>query len=155
MANSIRNISQTAQEREIVKLAPDIIVYLDGTPYQLNYFVNDPLTGNSFTVVNFNDHVSSFQAGYDTDLMVPSASINLVVPNYQKFLYQMPGGNNLVRPMQQVQVYAKGYYLASTGDTVYRRVFKGLVSHVAYADDGKALQISIQCYGIMYMLELM
>ena len=155
MANMIRTIEQTAQEREIVKLAPDIIVYLDGIPYQLNYFVNDPTTGNSFTVVNFNDHVTSFSAGYDTDLMVPSGSINLLVPNYQKYLYQMPGGNNLIQPMQQVQVYAKGYYMTQTGDTVYRRVFKGLVSHVAYNDDGKTLQISIQCYGIMYMLELM
>lgn len=155
MANMIRTIAQTAQEREIVKLAPDIIAYLDGIPYQLNYFVNDPLTGNSFTVVNFNDYITSFQAGYDTDLMVPSASISMVVPNYQKYLFQMPGGNNLIQPMQQIQVYAKGYNLATTGDTVYRRVFKGLVSHVAYSDDGKALTISIQCYGIMYMLELM
>ena len=155
MANMIRTIAQTAQEREIVKLAPDIIVYLDGIPYQLNYFVNDPLTGNSFTVVNFNDHVTSFQASYDTDLMVPSANISLLVPNYQKYLYQMPGGNNLIQPMQQIQVYAKGYNLATTGDTVYRRVFKGLVSHVGYNDDGKALQISVQCYGILHMLQLM
>lgn len=155
MANMIRSIAQTAQEREIIKLAPDIVVYLDGIPYQLNYFVNDTKTGTSYTIVNFNDHVASFQAGYDTDLMVPSASINLVVPNYAKYLYQMPGGNNLIQPMQQVQVYAKGYYLTTTGDTIYRRVFKGVVSHISYADDGKALQISIQCYGIMYLLELM
>ena len=145
MANMIRTIAQTAQEREVVKLAPDIIVYLDGIPYQLNYFVNDPITGNSYTVVNFNNYVNSFQAGYGTDLMVPSGSINLVVPNYDKYLFQMPGGNNLIQPMQQVQVYAKGYNMATTGDTVYRRVFKGLVSHVAYNDDGKALQISFQC----------
>jgi hypothetical protein len=155
MANMIRNISQTAQEREIVKLAPDVVVYIDGIPYQLNYFVNDANAGTSYTVVNFNNHVTSFQAAYDTDLMVPSATINLSVPNYQKYLYQMPGGNNLFQPMQQVQVYAKGYYLTNTGDTIYRRVFKGVVSHISYSDDGKMLQISLQCYGIMYMLELM
>ena len=154
-ANMIRNISQTAQEREIVKTCPDIIVYLEGLPYLLNYYINDPVTNANYTIVNFNDFVAGFNVGYDIDQLVPSASITLTVPNHLKFLYQQPGGNNLIASMMQIQVYAKGYYFAAGGDTVYRRVFKGLVSHVGYVDDGKMYQISIQCYGILHMLELM
>lgn len=155
MSNGIRSVSQSVQEREIVKTAPDLVVYFEGLPYLINRFISDQKTNNNFTLVNFNDHVAGFNAGYDTDLMVPSASINLQVPNYLRYLYQMPGGNNLIATMMQVQVYAKGYYMSSQGDTVYHRVFKGMVSHVGYNDNGKTLEISIQCYGSLHMLELM
>ena len=155
MANMIRNISQTAQERTVVKTAPDIVVYLDGLPYLINYFLNDPTTNVNFVNVNFNDHVTGFQASYDTDLMVPSASLSLQIPNFQKYLYMQPGGNNLIQTMMQVQVYAKGYFNNTSTSTVYRRVFKGLVSHINYQDDGKMLQVSIQCFGTLYMLEKM
>jgi len=151
----IRNISQTAQEREIVKTAPDIVIYMDGLPYMINYFLNDVKSGNNYTLVNFNDHVSGFNAGYDTDMLVPSCSINLQVPNFQKYLYQTPGGNNLFQTMAQVQVYAKAYYMSSQGDTIYRRVFKGVTSNISYNDNGKTLEIQIQCHGAMYMLEKM
>ncbi len=152
---TIRNISQSAQEREIVKTAPDIIVYIEGLPYLLNAFVNDRRNNQSPAIVNFNDHVTSFSCNYDTELMVPSGSIGFQVPNHQKYLYQMPGGNNLIQPMMQVQVYAKGYFFTANGDTIYRRIFKGLVSHVSYNDNGKTYEISMQCYGILYLLELM
>jgi len=155
MTSMIRNISQTAQEREIVKTAPDIVVYMDGLPYLINYFLNDVKTGNNYTLVNFNDHVSGFNAGYDTDMLVPSCSISLQVPNFLKYLYQTPGGNNLIQTMAQVQVYAKAYYMSSQGDTVYRRVFKGVTSNISYNDNGKTLEIQVQCHGAMYMLEKM
>src|SRR5271168_3634396 len=155
VAGMIRNISQTVQEREIIKTAPDIVVFIEGLPYLLNPFVNDPKSGNQTTYVNFNDHVTSFSASYDTDTMVPNCTVQLQVPNYQKYLYQMPGGNNLIQTMAQIQVYAKSYYMAATGDTVYRRVFKGVTSNIAYNDNGKTLEISVQCQGIMHLLERM
>lgn len=153
--SNIRNISQTVQEREIIKTAPDIVCYLDGLPYLLNFFIDDQQTKAHYSIVNFNDHVTAFNAGYDVDIMVPSVTIGLQVPNYLKHLYVMPGGNNLIQTMMEVQVFAKGYYLANNGDTVYRRVFKGLVSHIGYNDNGKTLEISVQCYGTMHLLELM
>lgn len=151
----IRSVSQTVQEREIVKTCPDIVVYFEGLPYLINRYLHDPKTNLAFTLVNFNDHVAAFNASYDTDQLVPSASISLQVPNYLRYLYQMPGGNNLIATMMQVQVYCKGYFMSSAGDTVYRRVFKGVTSHIGYNDNGKTLEISVQCYGSMYMLELM
>jgi len=155
MANMIRNISQTAQERTIVKTAPDLVVYLEGLPYLLNYFINDPSSGRQYTLVNFNDYVTNFQASYDTDNLIPTCSFSLQVPNYQKYLFQMPGGNNLIQSMMQVQVFAKGYFFASDGSTVLRRVFKGVVSHIGYNDTGKMLEIGVQCRGILHFMELM
>ncbi len=152
---TIRNISQTCQEREIVKTCPDLLVYFEGLPYLVNYFIQDSDTKNPYTIVPFNSFVTSFNAGYDTDLLVPSASIQLQVPNFQKHLFQMPGGNNLIQTMMQVQVFAKGYYFGNDGSTLLRRVFKGIVSHVAYSDDGKMLQIQVQCYGTLHLMELM
>src|ERR1700675_3986947 len=90
-ASMIRNISQTVQEREIVKTAPDLVVFIDGLPYLTNIYVNDPKNGKQKTYVNFNDHLVSFSATYDTEAMVPNCSISLQVPNFQKYLYQMPG----------------------------------------------------------------
>src|SRR5271157_2377066 len=154
--NTIRNISQTVQEREIIKTAPDLVCFIDGLPYLINEYIIDPKSGNQSALVNFNDHVVSFSATYDTDAMVPSCSIGLQVPNYQKYLYQMPGGNNLLQTMAQIQVYAKGYYMAGgTGDTIYRRVFKGVTSFIGYNDNGKTLEITIQCHGSMHLLERM
>src|SRR5271154_1262934 len=154
-SNTIRNISQTVQEREIIKTAPDVVVYIDGLPYLTNFYINDPRTGATQTLVNFNDHVTQFSANYDTDSMVPNCTISLEVPNYQKYLYFMPGGNNLLATMAQVQVYAKSYWLSAQGDTVYRRVFKGVTSHISYSDNGKTLEVQIQCQGILYLLEKM
>lgn len=66
MANMIRNISQSVQEREIVKTAPDLVCYLDGLPYLRNYLIGSSPTelgdaqkpNSSYTLVNFNDHVT-------------------------------------------------------------------------------------------------
>ena len=154
-ALTIRNVSQTTQEREIIKTAPDIVIFIDGLPYLTNPFVNDPRTKASYTLVNFNDKVTSFSANYDTESLVPNCSIQLQIPNYEKYLYQMPGGNNLLQTMAQVQVYAKSYFMAATGDTVYRRVFKGVTSYIGYNDNGKTLEVSIQCHGMLHLLEKM
>jgi hypothetical protein len=153
--NIIRNISQSVQEREIVKTAPDLVVYLEGYPYLVNYFINDPNTKNTFTIVNFNDYITSFNTSYDVEMLVPNCSFTLVVPNYFKHLFVMPGGNNLIESMMQVQVFAKGYYMSNEGDTVLRRVFKGVVVNISYADNGKTLEISVQCHGSLHFLELM
>ncbi len=152
---TIRNVSQTTQEREIIKTAPDIVVFMDGLPYLTNSFVNDPRSNAQYTLVNFNDNITSFSANYDTESLVPSCSIQLQIPNYEKYLYQMPGGNNLLQTMAQVQVYAKGYFMSATGDTVYRRVFKGVTSYIGYNDNGKTLEVTIQCHGILHLLEKM
>ena len=157
--HSIRNIMQTVQEREIIKTAPDIIIYLNGKTYLVNPYVEDTKTNpshpSSYTYVSFNDHVQSFQATYDVDNLGPTANFSLAVPNHQKYLYQSPGGNNLIESMMEVQVFAKGYFASASGNTIYYRVFKGLTTNVNHQDNGMVLQISIQCLGILHFLALM
>lgn len=149
----IRNIIQTHQEREIIKTSPDVIVYLENQPYLINRFARSG--DKPYTVVAFNDHVISFQAGYDVEELVPSCTISLTVPNFQKHLYLTPGGNSLIESMMYVSVFAKGYYPDIKGRTVYHRVFRGVVSSVNQVDDGTTLAIGIQCRGALHFFEFM
>jgi hypothetical protein len=153
---TIRNIIQTVQEREIVKTAPDLVVMIDGASYLMNGYVL-PQDGSTapYALVHFNDHVVGFSAGYDTDQLVPQCSINLSVPNAQKYLYQTIGGNNLLKTMDELVVFAKGYWLSPNGNSLYHRVFKGVIKTVSHTDNGKTLDITITGAGILYFLQLM
>jgi hypothetical protein len=149
----IRNIIQSVGNREIIKTTPDLVVYLEGFPYLKNFYLTtDP---NKPVLVNHNDYVTAFNASYDTDQAVPTCTISLVVPAHLRYLFQAPGGNNLIKSMMQVQVYAKGYYFASDGNTLFHRVFKGYTSHITHTDDGKTLLINIQCEGILGFFKYM
>ena len=151
----IRNINQTVQEREIIKTAPDLIIYLDGKTYLLNPYVANTTANQAYTFVSFNDYVQNFSASYDVDNMVPSGNFTLQIPNHSKYLFQAPGGDNLITSMMEVQIFAKGYFASSNGNTVYQRVFKGITSHVAHTENGMFLEISVQCLGILHLLEHM
>jgi hypothetical protein len=149
----IRNLVQSAQEREIIKTAPDLVVYLDGLPYINNVFLS--ANPSNPVIVNFNDYITAFNSNYDVDNMIPTGSFTMTVPAHERYLFQVPGGTNIIQTMMQVQVYAKGYYFASNGNTLFRRVFKGITSHVTHSDDGKTLTITVQIQGIMRLFELM
>lgn len=151
----IRNIIQTSQEREIVKQAPDLIVLIDGFSYLKNPYIYSSDGKHPYELVNFNDHVISFNGNYDTDNFLPSCSITLSVPNSQKYLYQAPGGNNVLKVMDPLTVFTKGYYLSKNGNSLYHRVFKGMIKTVSYADNGKTLDITIQGIGILWFLQMM
>jgi hypothetical protein len=158
--NQIRNILQTAAERDIVKTAPDIVVYIEGRPYLINYFINSQDAKNqsdgNYTIVNFNDFIDSFAVSYDVDNLIPSGSISMFVPNNFKRLFQAPaGGENILETMMEVQVFAKGYFPSPRGNTLYYRVFKGMISNIVYNDMGTHLAISISIAGTMRFLELM
>src|SRR5271166_2458979 len=149
----IRNLMQTVQERTVVKTAPDMVVYLEGLPYIKNVY----LTSNPSQpfLVNFNDYVTAFSANYDMQAMIPTCTVSMAVPNNYRYLFQAPGGNNIIKTMMQIQVFIKGYYFAPDGNTIFQRVFKGYTSHVSHADDGKTLLINIQCKGILGFFEMM
>jgi hypothetical protein len=149
----IRNLIQSQQEREVIKTAPDLVIYIEGLPYLQNaYLTSNP--SNPF-LVNFNNYVTTFTASYDLDQMIPSCSFTLNIPAHLRYLFQAPGGNNLIQTMMQVQVFTKGYYFATNGDTLFYRVFKGFTSHITHTDDGQALLISIQCQGILGFFGMM
>ena len=58
----IRNINQTVQEREVIKTAPDLMVYLDGKTYLLNPYITNTKQNQSYTFVSFNDYVQNFSS---------------------------------------------------------------------------------------------
>ncbi len=149
----IRNLMQSCQTRELIKTSPDMVCYLEGLPYlKNNYLTTNP---SQPFLVNFNDHITAFNASYDIDQMMPVCTISMAVPAHLRYLYQAPGGNNLIKTMMQVQVFLKGYYFANDGNTLFNRVFKGYTSHITHSDDGKTLLISIQCEGILGFFDMM
>ncbi len=152
MSGHIRNIQQSVQDRDVVKQAPDIVVYIDGQNYLINPYLG---TGAPGVAVPFNDYVTGFQASYDVESLVPTGSVSLVVPNAADYQFRTPGGNNLFQTMSEIRIFAKGYYLSPRGNTVYRQVFRGFISSVNYTMDGKHTTINIACFGAMGLLERM
>jgi hypothetical protein len=145
-----RNIRQTHQEREIIKTAPDMVVYLDGLPYLVN-----PYIGKDGTLVNFNDYVTAINGSCDVESYIPGATFTMSIPNAHKRLFMAPGGNRIISAMMDIRVFAKGYYPDPEGKTIYHRIFWGVVSSVTYTDTGSTLEIDVSCKGVMRLFELM
>ena len=150
MADMIRNIIQTHQERPIIKMAPDTVIYIDGLPY----LINDYLEGGG-TLVNFNDFVGGASGAVDVDTFIPACTVNLSVPNDMKRLFQGPGGQRIITVMSEIKVFTKGYYLTDEGESVYHRVFWGVICGISYSDNHKTLEINLNCKGILHLLDLM
>lgn len=146
----IRNVIQTHQERPIIKMAPDMVVYIDGLPFVINDYI-----GDGGVVVSFNDFVVSAQGAADTETFIPACTVSLSVPVDLRSLFQAPGGNRILRAMSEVKIFAKGYYLTAEGDSVYHRVFWGVITTVSYADNKKTLDITLSCKGILHLFDLM
>lgn len=146
----IRNIVQTHQERPIVKMAPDLVVYIDGLPYLINDYI-----GESGTLVNFNDFVASSSGAADIDTFIPACTVNISVPGDMKHLFQAPAGHRVLRAMSEIKIFSKGYYLSAEGNSVYHRVFWGVISNVNHSDNRKTLEITLSCKGILYLFDLM
>ena len=151
MSGHVRNIQQSLQDRDTTKQCPDIVCFINGQNY-----LNNPFLGEGAGIsVPFNDYVSSFQVSYDVEALIPSATITLIVPNFADYQFRTPGGNNLLRTMDEIRVYGKGSYLSSSGNTVYRQIFRGFVTSINYNIDGKHTIISLSCSGAMGLLERM
>ena len=150
LKDTVRNLGQTHQERPIIKMAPDTIVYIDGLPYLFNDFV-----GTNGTVFNINDFVTQASGAADLNTWVPSCTVNLSVPNDLKFLAMAPAGQRIIKTMSEIKIFTKGYYLTEAGDTVYHRIFWGVVTGVNYSDNRKTLEITLTCRGILHLFELM
>lgn len=148
--NLITNIIQTHGERPIIKMIPDAVVYIDGLPYVINDYV-----GAGVVFFNINDFITSITGAADVNVWIPTCNITLSLPNDMRYLIQAPAGQRILKTMAEVKVFAKGYYLTPKGETVYNRVFWGVLSNVTYADNKKTLEVTLTCKGIMYLFDLM
>ena len=148
----IRNISQSSQEREIVKTAPDMVVYIEGLPFLINPYLKQK--DSDLVAVNFNDYITSIQTSYSIDSMIPTGTINLSVPNGFKHLFMAPGGNTVFQVMASIRIYAKCYFFSERGNTVYRRIFNGLIKGLDFNENPMGLEIQLQIAGIMRLMEI-
>jgi len=149
----IRNILQSVQGREIIKSSPDMIVYIEGVPYFKNDYLKGPST--NYVIVNFNDYVTAISCNYGVDNLMPSGSVNLSIPNGSKSLFLAPGGGFMLQPMSELRIYAKNYYFAKNGNTIYRRVFNGMIRSIDYNETNTSMEVAISIVGNMRWLELM
>ena len=149
----IRNIKQSHQEREIIKTAPDMVVYIENLPYVFNQWVTDdqgiPVS------VNINEYITNIAVTGGVECMIPTCAITMNVPNHLRYMFQAPGGNRLLNTMDEIQVFCKGYYLSKEGRTVYHRIFHGIISSVNTSDSNGTMDISLSCDGILKLLEIM
>ncbi|MEI6389382.1 MAG: hypothetical protein WCQ50_22475, partial [Spirochaetota bacterium] len=150
--NQLRNISQSAQEREIIKTAPDMVVYIEGLPFILNPYLKQ--SDSDLVTVNFNDYITAVQTSYTVDSLMPTGSVHLIVPNGLKHLFLAPGGNLIFQVMSSIRIYAKCYFFSKTGNTVFRRIFNGVIKSLEYTETQTGLEISIAIAGIMRLLEI-
>ena len=149
-ADPIRNIAQTHSERPIIKVAPDMVIYIDNLPFVINDYL-----GTGGVMVNFNDYVTSVSGSVDIGTPIPSTTITLSVPNHLRHLFQAPGGNRIIQTMSDVKVFGKGYYLTTSGQSVYNRVFWGVLASITYTDNKKTLEISLNCRGVLHLMDIM
>lgn len=151
-SSKIRNIIQTTQERDIIKTAPDMVVYIDSLPWINNPYLSN---GNSSIVpVNFNDYIMAINTSYSIDSFIPSGTITLNVPNGSKHLFMAPGGNTIIDLMSMIRIYAKSYFFASDGSTVFRRIFNGVIKSVDMNENATGMDITIGIVGICRLLEI-
>jgi hypothetical protein len=149
----IRNIIQSHQEREIVKTAPDMVVYIENLPYVLNPWIEGE--GGSPLMFNVNDFVTAISVTAGVEHMVPTCSINLSVPNHLRHTIQAPGGNSVFNTMDEIQVYCKGYYFSKEGNSIYYRVFHGIITSIGITDNPSTTDVTFSCDGVLKLLELM
>jgi len=148
--STIRNIQQSVQSRDVIKQAADVIVYIDGQDYLIN-----PYLGIAGQAIPLNNFVNSWQSSYATDMMTPSGTLTLMVPIQDDHLFRGPGGNNILKTMAEIRVFAKGYYFSVNQNTLYHQIFKGFITSINYNMTGKMTTISISCSGALGMLEKM
>ena len=130
-----------------------MIVYINNLPYITNYWISDE-QGNPVTV-NINDFLQSININMGVEYAIPNASFRLYIPNHLRYLFQAPGGNSILTTMDEITIFCKGYFLSESGESVYHRVFRGIITGLGYSDEGTSLNIDVSCEGILKFLELM
>lgn len=144
---------QSAQERELIKTAPDMVVYIDGLPYVLNPFLSPEV--KDLVAVNFNDYITTISTNYSIDSMIPTGTIGLSIPNGFKHLFMAPGGELVIETMMSVRIYAKCYFFSPSGNTVFRRIFNGVIRSISINETPTGMEVSLSIAGIMRLLEIL
>jgi hypothetical protein len=146
--------------RGVVKLAPDVLVYIGGS---LTTSIIAPVSSNNGNL-SFNDGITSVSVQNVLDPPgASSANIEIATPIYgpnSKYWVLFPGpdptdpNSNPVRaplfvPMMEVKVYFKGRYLVN-GQPKYYPSFWGYITSVDETYNGGIYKINLVCADMLH-----
>jgi hypothetical protein len=157
MANDLNGIFTLKEfyNRGVVKLAPDVLVYIGGS---LTTSVIAPVSSNNGSL-NFHDGITSISVQNIADPPgASSANIEIVTPIYgpnSKYWVLFPGpdpsnpNSNPIRaplfvPMMEVKIYFKGRFLVN-GQPKYYPAFWGFITSVDESFSGGVYKITLVC----------
>lgn len=142
------------RSRGIVKLAPDILVYVHGS---LGTRVIAPVCGNS-NDLNFNDGITTLNVQNTmTNPGQSNATIEVVTPIYGEnsrywTTFSLNGQNYRVPffvPMMEVRIYARGRYLVDS-EPKYYPIFWGFITQVEENYSGGVWKMTLTCSDMLY-----
>ena len=162
MANDLNGIFTLKEfyNRGVVKLAPDVLVYVGGS---LTTSVIAPVSSNNGNL-SFSDGITSVSV---QNVLDPpgssSANIEIVTPIYgpnSKYwaLYPGPGPNNpnsnpvrapLFLPMTEIKIFFKGRFLVN-GQPKYYPSFWGFITNVDETYNGGVYKITLVCADMLH-----
>jgi hypothetical protein len=162
MANDLNGIFTLKEfyNRGVVKLAPDVLVYIGGS---LTTSVIAPVSSNNGSL-NFHDGITSVSVQNIVDPPgSSSANIEIVTPLYgpnSKYWVLYPGpdpknpNSNPVRaplfvPMVEVKIFFKGRFLVN-GKPKYYPAFWGFVTSVDESYNGGVYKINLVCADMLH-----
>lgn len=131
--------------RPTVKVAPGVMVYLNGEPEVM-------ACTSCRRKFDINRYVTSVSVDLNVDSPPGSAIINLSVPLHclDEFLVD---GIPVVSPMMEVEIFSKGYFLVE-GVPQYYPIFWGLVTNISESYSDGFYTYSIQCSDILKWWDL-
>ena len=146
------------RNRGVIKMAPDVLVYINGN---LTEQVIVPVDGKGGQKMSFNDGITSVNVQNTIDSPgVSSATINIVTPIYgehSKYWIPFMADGRTFRvpifvPMMEVKIFFKGRFLVD-GKPRYYPAFWGFITQVDENFSGGAWTISLQCADMLHWWE--
>jgi hypothetical protein len=144
--------------RGVIKLAPDILVYIGGNQ---SLRVIAPVSSDNNYTASFNDGITSVNVQNNVDPPGSStASIEITTPIYgekSKYWvgYEVNGTtvrHSVFLPMMEVKIFMKGRYIVD-GNPRYYPVFWGLINSIDESYSGGVYTISLQCGDLLSWLD--
>lgn len=140
------------RNRGVIKLAPDVLVYISG---DLRTSVITPVSG---TTLNFNDGITSVNVQNNVDPPGSSnATIDITAPIYgadARYWTMIKENGKTYRapvfvPMQEVKIFMKGRFLKDMSPKYYP-VFWGLISNVDENFSGGVWKMTLNCVDMLH-----
>lgn len=142
------------KNRGIIKLAPDVLVYIAG---DVGSVIVAPASGKD-QKVDFNDGITAVSVQNNVDPPgSSSASIEITTPIYgenSKYWLPYKVDGKIIRapvfvPMMEVKIFFKGRYLVN-GEPKYYPSFWGFISNVEENYSGGVYKVNIQCVDMLH-----